>query len=98
MPSNIIPAQPSQVMPLALCSAYQEELRIESLVNRYSDGSSDRAALVLFTRPSHLSRIDVDGAGNEESITESTNRRLMVSDWSRDGRLVMYTELAPDTG
>jgi Tol biopolymer transport system component/predicted Ser/Thr protein kinase len=53
---------------------------------------------IVFTRPSHLSRMGVDGTGNEESITESTNQRPFVSDWSRDGRLVIYTEIAPDTG
>jgi hypothetical protein len=50
MPGNLIPAQPSQVMPFALCSAFTEELRIQSHVNSYPDGSSDRAALALNAR------------------------------------------------
>jgi hypothetical protein len=58
MPSNITPAVPVGVMPFGLCSAFAEEMRIESVVNTYPDGSSDRAALAAtprhffrFTRP-----------------------------------------------
>jgi len=41
-------------------------------------------------------RVGVDGAAAER-ITQSPNRQN-VSDWSRDGRYVMYAEAAPDTG
>jgi hypothetical protein len=37
-------------MPVGLCSAFQEELRLETLVNAYPDGSSDRAALAINVR------------------------------------------------
>jgi dipeptidyl aminopeptidase/acylaminoacyl peptidase len=51
---------------------------------------------ILFSTPSHLSRIGADGTGSEEPITQSQHRQS-VSDWSRDGRLIIYTELAQDT-
>jgi hypothetical protein len=50
LPSNLQPAQPNGVLPFGLCSAFQEELRIEALTNTYRDGSSDRAALALNPR------------------------------------------------
>jgi len=37
-------------MPYALCIAFTEELRMETLVNTYPDGSSDRLALALNPR------------------------------------------------
>jgi hypothetical protein len=47
MPSNIIPATPTDVFPQLPASAFTEELRIEANVNNnYPDGSSDRAPLV----------------------------------------------------
>jgi hypothetical protein len=59
MPGNVLPANPVDVMPFGLSSAFTEEVRIEAyLNNNYPDGSSDRAALALnprrffkFTRP-----------------------------------------------
>lgn len=51
MPGNLTPAQPVDVMPYGLCSAFTEELRIEAFVNAtYTDGSSDRAPLVINPR------------------------------------------------
>ena len=50
MPGNLNSAVPVGVMPAGLCSAFQEELRLESLVNSYPDGSSDRAALAVNVR------------------------------------------------
>lgn len=55
MPGNLTPAQPVDVMPFGLCSAFVEELRIEGFANAtYVDGSSDRAPLVL--NPRHFFR------------------------------------------
>jgi hypothetical protein len=45
LPGNIRPAAPVDVLPAGFYSALVEELRIESFVNRYPDGSSDRAKL-----------------------------------------------------
>jgi hypothetical protein len=50
MPANLIPANPTVVMPHALCTAFQEELRLECNLNNYPDGSSDRAGLALNVR------------------------------------------------
>lgn len=50
MPNNLNPATPVGVMPKQLCKAFQEDLRLESLLNQYADGSSDRLALAANVR------------------------------------------------
>lgn len=50
MPNNLQPAAPTAVMPKQLCRAFQEELRLEALINNYPDGSSDRLGLALNVR------------------------------------------------
>jgi hypothetical protein len=55
MPQNINPANPIGVMPKQLCKSFQEELRLEALLNQYPDGSSDRNALALNVR--HFFRV-----------------------------------------
>jgi hypothetical protein len=55
MPQNLNPANPVGVMPKQLCKAFQEELRLELLLNQYPDGSSDRNALAL--NPRHYFRM-----------------------------------------
>ena len=50
MPNNLNPANPAGVMPKNLCKAFQEELRLEALINNYPDGRSDRNALALNVR------------------------------------------------
>jgi Tol biopolymer transport system component/predicted Ser/Thr protein kinase len=53
---------------------------------------------VLFSRlPGIIYRINADGSGKEEPVTESTERRY-ATDWSRDGRFVIYTEEAQERG
>ena len=46
--------------------------------------------------PQNIYRKEAGGAGSEQRVTESANAQF-PSDWSRDGRLVLYYELAPDT-
>jgi Tol biopolymer transport system component len=46
--------------------------------------------------PPNLYRKDASGAGSEQRVTESRNMQY-PTDWSRDGRLVLYLEVAPDT-
>ena len=46
--------------------------------------------------PFNLYRKDASGAGGEQRLTESANRQWLT-DWSRDGRLFLYFEMAPDT-
>src|SRR5438270_10129747 len=50
MPQNLNPANPVDVMPKNLCRSFQEDLRMEMLMNQYADGSSDRTALALNVR------------------------------------------------
>ena len=46
--------------------------------------------------PSNLFRKDLSGAGAEECVATSGNTRW-PTDWSRDGRALLYYELAPGT-
>ncbi len=46
--------------------------------------------------PQSLHRKEASGAGTEQRVTESANTQW-PTDWSRDGRLVLYFELAPET-
>ena len=46
--------------------------------------------------PMNLYRKEASGAGTEQRITESANEQV-PTDWSRDGRLVLYFEIAPGT-
>jgi Tol biopolymer transport system component len=46
--------------------------------------------------PFNLYRKEATGAGTEQRITESTNTQI-PSDWSRDGRLLLFYEIAPET-
>jgi Tol biopolymer transport system component len=46
--------------------------------------------------PPNLHRKEASGAGSEQRVTESPNTQY-PTDWSRDGRLVLYMEIAPDT-
>ncbi len=46
--------------------------------------------------PFNLYRKEASGAGTEQRVTESANLQW-PSDWSRDGRLVLYSEVGKDT-
>lgn len=50
MPNNLNPANPVHVMPANLSKAFTMDLRMETLLNAYPDGSSDRAALAQNVR------------------------------------------------
>jgi hypothetical protein len=50
MPNNVIPAEPVDVLPIGLYSAFGEDLRLESLINDYQDGNSQRYALAINAR------------------------------------------------
>lgn len=50
MPDNVMVAAPVDVFPAILATAFSEEVRVESLVNSYVDGSADRAPLVEYPR------------------------------------------------
>jgi Tol biopolymer transport system component len=53
---------------------------------------------VLFSAgsPLNLHRKEASGAGSEQRVTESPNAQY-PADWSRDARLLLYYEIAPDT-
>ena len=46
--------------------------------------------------PQNLYRKEASGAGTEQRVTKSANPQW-PTDWSRDGRLFLYNEQAPDT-
>jgi hypothetical protein len=50
MPGNLTPAAPSEVMPMGLCSQFQEVIALEQDLNEYADGRSTRKALALNAR------------------------------------------------
>jgi Tol biopolymer transport system component len=50
----------------------------------------------VFVGGTHLYRKDASGGGTEQRITESANNQA-PTDWSRDGRLLLFYENAPET-
>jgi hypothetical protein len=65
--------------------------------NAYPIWSPDARTVVFRSgTPGNLYRKDARGAGAEERVTESGNPQF-TSDWSRDGRFLLYYELAPET-
>jgi Tol biopolymer transport system component len=56
-----------------------------------------RTILFASGTPLNLFRIPAEGNGGEERISKSETRQV-PSDWSKDGRLILYYEAAPDTG
>jgi Tol biopolymer transport system component len=52
---------------------------------------------ILFNGPSGINRVSADGADREEPVAQPTNRQF-ATDWSRDGRFVIYTEEAQEQG
>jgi len=68
-----------------------------SNVNFYPVWSPDGRTIVFTSgAPLNLYRKDSSGAGNEERITQSPNSQL-ATDWSRDGRWILYHEITPGT-
>lgn len=60
--------------------------------------SPDGRTIVFGTgTPFNLFRMSADGSGPEERIWPAETRQVPV-DWTKDGRLILYYEVAPDTG
>jgi Tol biopolymer transport system component len=57
---------------------------------------SPNGRTILYTATRSLFRKDSDGVGNEELVIPSQNPQY-ATDWSGDGRLVLYMETAPGT-
>jgi eukaryotic-like serine/threonine-protein kinase len=58
---------------------------------------SPSSGTVVFRSLFSMVRKEVTGTGDVDRLTESTNNQY-PSDWSRDGRWVLYGENAPSTG
>jgi Tol biopolymer transport system component len=56
-----------------------------------------RTILFATGTPFNLYRIPADGSAQEERVWTGENRQVPV-DWSKDGRLILYYEAAPETG
>jgi serine/threonine protein kinase/Tol biopolymer transport system component len=56
-----------------------------------------RTILFATGTPFNLYRIPADGSGSEELVSKSENRQV-PTDWSKNGRLILYSETAGDTG
>ena len=58
---------------------------------------SPNGRTILFSHSRGLFRKESSGAGNEQRLTQSPTGQW-GSDWSRDGRFVLYEENTPDSG
>ena len=56
----------------------------------------NRRILFAAGAPANLHWKESSGAGTEQRIAQSPNRQWST-DWSRDGRFILYYELSPDT-
>jgi hypothetical protein len=57
---------------------------------------SSRTILFTLIPPRNLFRKDLGGAFSEQPLTQSPNPQF-AADWSRDGRWILYWEIAPGT-
>jgi eukaryotic-like serine/threonine-protein kinase len=65
--------------------------------NHFSPTWSPDGQTILFTYRLNLARKEVAGTDDEERVTDSRNVQR-PTDWSRDGKLILYYETAPTTG
>jgi eukaryotic-like serine/threonine-protein kinase len=56
-----------------------------------------RTILFNFGAPFNIFRINADGGGAEERVTQSPANQY-ISDWSHDGRFITYDQATADTG
>lgn len=55
MPGNLIPAEPTLVMPMGLMTRFEETLFLDAFVDTYADSNSTRRALAFNNR--HIFRL-----------------------------------------
>jgi serine/threonine protein kinase len=60
--------------------------------------SPDRRAVVFTNSRLNMTRIDVDGTGEEYPVMTDPESSQTPTDWSRDGRLILFFRLEPSTG
>jgi eukaryotic-like serine/threonine-protein kinase len=56
-----------------------------------------RTILFSFGAPFNIFRVGADGAAAEERVTQSPENQY-ISDWSHDGRFILFGQVAGDTG
>jgi serine/threonine protein kinase len=59
--------------------------------------SPDGTQIIFASNDGKLYRKDANGGGREEPLLAGGNRKF-PSDWSRDGRFLLYTDIDPTTG
>jgi serine/threonine protein kinase len=59
--------------------------------------SPDGARIIFASTDGKLFRKDANGGGHEEPLLAGGNRKF-PSDWSREGRFLLYTDIDPKTG
>jgi Tol biopolymer transport system component len=67
-----------------------------SALNTYPIWSPDGRTIVFTTAAQQLFRKDSGGSSEEQRVTEGPNQQF-ANDWSRDGRFLIYHEVASDT-
>jgi Tol biopolymer transport system component len=67
-----------------------------SAFNIFPVWSHDSRAILFTTAALRLFRKDAGGSNGEQQVTEGPNSQY-ANDWSRDGRFLVFSELAPGT-
>jgi hypothetical protein len=74
-----------------------ERLTYNSTENNYPVWSPDGQAIVFTSCcPRSLFRMDVTGSGSEQRVSQPQHQQL-ANDWSRDGKLILFYDVAPAT-